>query len=163
MTTSRLSQFRGREIPILVGVWREHSGISRRLNGIIIYRCKLQHLIDISSSACSSFHLKFSHHISALWSEAHLVSYSYLWGRFSCSSILYYNLNDIPFNFRNISVQNSNKSHVLLLNNEEIVPFPHYLVVNSCNLDGFEWMYKILMIYENEWNLIKLYYGFNFL
>ena len=24
--------------------------------------------------------------------------------------------------------------------NEEIVPFPHYLVVNQCNVDGFEWI-----------------------
>ena len=50
----------------------------RRLNGFISYRCKLQHLVDISSSAYSSFHLKFFHHISTLWSEAHLVSYSSL-------------------------------------------------------------------------------------
>ena len=142
------SQFRGWKIPILVGVWRGHSGISRRLNGVISHRCKLQQHMDISSSYCSSFHLKFSHHISALWSEAHLVSYSSLWGSFSCSSILYYDVNYILFNFINLSVLNSNKHHVLLLNNEETMPFPHYLVVNSCNLDEFEWMYKILMIYE---------------
>ena len=28
--------------------------------------------------------------------------------------------------------------HVNMLNNEEIVPFPHYLVVNHCNADDFE-------------------------
>ena len=54
----------------------------------------------------------------------------------------------IYFNFINISGLSSNKSHVLFLNNEEIVPFPYYLVVKSCNLDGLEWMYEILMIYE---------------
>ena len=110
--------------------------------------CKLQNLVEKSISACSSFHLKFSHHILALWSEAHLVSYSSLWGSFSCSIILYSDLNYLLYNLINISGINANKSHVLLLNNEETVPFPHYLVVNSCNIDGFEWMYKILMIYE---------------
>ena len=28
--------------------------------------------------------------------------------------------------------------HVKMLNNEEIVSFPHYLVVNQCNADDFE-------------------------
>ena len=28
--------------------------------------------------------------------------------------------------------------HVKMLNNEEIVSFPHYLVVNHCNADDFE-------------------------
>ena len=149
MTSSCLTQFRGWKIPILVAIWRGHSGISRSLiNGIIIYRCKILQIVDISSSACSSFHLKFSYHISALWSEAHLVSYSYIWGRLSRSIILYYDLNYIIFNFINILGQNSNKYHVLLLNIEEIVPFPHYLVVNSCNLDEFEWMCEFFMIYE---------------
>ena len=148
MTSSCLSQFRGWKIPILVGVWRVKSGISRIFNEVISYIWKLQHLMDISISSCSSFHLKFFHHISARWSETHLVSYSSLWGRLSFSSILYYNLNSLLFNFINISGLNSKKYHVLFLNNKETVPFPHYLVINSCNLDGFEWMYKLLMIYE---------------
>ena len=148
MTSSCLSQFRGWKIPILVGVWRGQSGLSKRFNGVIIYRCKIQNLMDISCSACSSFHIKFSHHISTLWSEVHLVRYSSLWGRFSFSIILYSDLNYFLFIFINISVLKANKYHVLLLNNEETVPFPHYIVVNSCNLDGFKWMYKILMIYE---------------
>ena len=148
MTSSFLSQFRGWKIPILVGVWRGHSGLSRNLNGVISYICKLQQLVDIWSSACSSFHFKFSHHISAQWSEAHLVRYLSLGGGSSCSSILYSNVNSLLFKFINLLGWKANKSHVLLLNNEETMPFPHYLVVNSCNLDGFEWMHKILMIYE---------------
>ena len=148
MTSSCLSQFRGWKIPILFGVWRGQSVISRRLNGVISYRFKLQNLMEISSSSCSSFHLKFSHHISALWSEVHLVSYSSLWGRFYCSGILYYYVNSLLFKFINISGWKAKKYHVLSLNNEETMPFPHYLVVNSCNLDGLEWMYKILIIYE---------------
>ena len=28
--------------------------------------------------------------------------------------------------------------HVKMLNNEEIVSFPHYLVVNHCNADDFK-------------------------
>ena len=139
MTSSCLSQFRGWKIPILVGVWRGHSGISRSLNGVISYNCKLQQLMDLSISVFSSFHLKFSHHILALWSEAHLVSYSSLWRSISCSSILYSDVNALLFKFRKLSGQKAKKSNVLLLNNEETMPFPHYLV-NSCNLYGFEWM-----------------------
>ena len=148
MTSSCLSQFRGWKIPILVHVWRGQSSISRRLNGVISYRFNLQQLMDISSLSCSSFHLKFSHHISALWSEPHLVSYSSLWGSFSFSSILYSDVNYLLFNFINISGLKSKISHVLLSNTEETVPFPQYLVVNSCNLDGTEYMCEKLMIYE---------------
>ena len=137
MTSSWLSQFRVWKIPILVGDWRGHSGISRRLNGVISYRCNLQKLMYISISACSSFHLKFSHHISALWSEAHLVSYSSLWRSLSWSSILYSDVNSLLFKFINLSGRKAKKYHVLLLNNEQTMSFPHYLVVNSCNLDGF--------------------------
>ena len=148
MTSSCLSQFQGWKISILVGVWRSHSGISRSFNGVIIYRCKLQHLVNISILACSSFHLKFSHHISALWSEAHLMRYSSIWGSFSCSSILYYDLNYMYINLINHLGLNSNISHVFLSNIEERAPFPQYLVVNFCNLDGFEYMCEPLMIYE---------------
>ena len=160
MTSSCLSQFWGWKIPILVGVERGHSGISRRFNGVLvtvaIYIISWTH----QSLACSSFHLMFSHHISALWSEAHLVRYSSLWGSLSCSCILYSDVNYLIFKFINISVLKANKYHVLLLNNEETMPFPHYLVVNSCNLDGFEWMYNYWW-FMNEWNLIKVYYGFH--
>ena len=124
--------------------------------------------MDIWISACSSIQFKFSHHISALWSEAHLVSYSYIWGRLSYSSILYSDVNYIIFKFINISGLNTNKSHVLLLNNEETMPFPHYLVVNSCNLDGFKCMHKILMIYEwikFHWSIlfVSWYLNYNFI
>ena len=148
MTSSCLSQFRGWKIPILVSVGRGKLGISRRLNGLLVtgasYRISWTH----HSSTCSSFHLKFSHHISALWSEAHLVSYSSIWGRFSCSIILYYDLNYLYFKFINLSGRNSKISHVLFSNIQETVPFPQYLVVNSCNLDGIEYMCAPLMIYE---------------
>ena len=150
MTSPWLSQFRGWKIPILVGVWRGHSGISRSSDGIIGYRCKLYHLMDISISSCSSFHLKFSHHILALWSEAHLVSYWSIWGRFSCSSILYYDVNSLLFKFTNLSGRKSKIYHVLFSNIEETVPFPQYLVVNSCNLDGIEYVCKIDDLWMNE-------------
>ena len=38
---SCLSQFRGWKIPIQVGFWRVHSGISWRFNGVFIFRCNL--------------------------------------------------------------------------------------------------------------------------
>ena len=148
MTSSCLSQFRSWKIPILVGVWKGKLGISWSFNGVLFSGASYRNFMDISIPACSSIHLKFSHHISALWSEVHLVSYSYIWGRFSRSIILYYNENYLCFNFINISVWNGNISHVLLSNIEEIVPFPQYLVVNSCNLDGIEYMCAQLIIYE---------------
>ena len=56
--------------------------------------------------------------------------------------------NYLFFNFRNLSGQKDNIFHVLLSNIEETCPFPQYLVVNSCNLDGIEYMCAPLMIYE---------------
>ena len=38
--------------------------------------------------------------------------------------------------------------HVKMLNNEEILSFPQYLIVNSCNLGGIKYMCAPLMIYE---------------
>ena len=32
--------------------------------------------------------------------------------------------------------------YVKMLNNEETMSFPHYFVVNQCNVDGFEWISK---------------------
>ena len=61
--------------------------------------------------------------------------------------ILCYDLNDIYFNLKILSGQNNEIFHVKLLINEEIVSFPHYLVVNQCNVDGFEWISKIIMVY----------------
>ena len=148
MTSSCLSQFRGWKIPILVGVWRGHLGISRRFNGVLVIGASYSSSWTHQISACYSFHLNFSHHISAAWSEVHLVSYSSIWWRLFLSNILYYDVNSLLFKFRNMSGRKAKKYHVLLLNNEEIVPFSHYLVVTSCNLDGFEWTYKMLMIYE---------------
>ena len=42
---------------------------------------------------------------------------------------------------------NTERFHVKMLNNEETMPFLHYLVVNQCNVDGFEWISKLLMVY----------------
>ena len=61
--------------------------------------------------------------------------------------ILFYDLNDMYFNFRALSGRNTEIFHIKMLINEEIVSFPHYLVVNQCNVDGFEWISKILMVY----------------
>ena len=51
-------------------------------------------------------------------------------------------------NFRILSGQNTETFHVKMLINEEIVPFPHYLVVNHFDVDGFEWISKLMMVYE---------------
>ena len=40
-----------------------------------------------------------------------------------------------------------------MLNKVETVSFPHYLVVNQFDVDGFEWISKILM-FVDEWNVI---------
>ena len=34
-----------------------------------------------------------------------------------------------------------------MLNNEEIVLFPHYIVVNQYNVDRFEWISELMMVY----------------
>ena len=42
-----------------------------------------------------------------------------------------------------------------MLNNEEIVPFPHYLVVNHCNVDDLELGENFISIYYcNPLNMI---------
>ena len=46
-----------------------------------------------------------------------------------------------------VSGRNTKIFHVKMLNNEETMPFPHYLVVNQCNVDGFKWISKIMMVY----------------
>ena len=156
MTSSCLSQFRGWKIPILIGDWRGHSGISRCFSGVIICNCIYSISWTLQDSSHSPSHLTFFHHISVRWSEAHLVSHLYFWGRYSCSRILYYDVNTLIFVLKKLSGQNSKKYHVLLINNKETVSFPHLLVVNSYNIDRFEWLHKILMIYE--WmDIIKSY------
>ena len=47
-----------------------------------------------------------------------------------------------------------------MLNNEEKMPFPHYLVVNQYNVDIFEWISEILMVC-GLWNVIYGLYEFN--
>ena len=51
------------------------------------------------------------------------------------------------FEFRILLGWNAKIFHEKMLNNEEIVPFPHYLVVHQCNIDRLEWISKILMVY----------------
>ena len=148
MTSSCLSQFWGWKIPMLIGDWRGHSGISRSLIVVIIYRCSYNSSWTLHYLAHSPSHLTFFHHISAQWSEAHLVSHLSFWGSSSCSIILYYDVNNLIYLFINLSGQNSKIFYVLFINNKEMVPFPHLLVVNSYNTDRFEWLKKILMIYE---------------
>ena len=41
-------------------------------------------------------------------------------------------------NFRILSGLNTKIFHVKMLNNEKIVPFPHYLVVHHCNANDLE-------------------------
>ena len=148
MTSSCLSQFRGWKIPILIGDWRCHSGISRSFNGFIIYRFSYISSWTLQDSTHSPSHLTFFHHISTRWSEVHMVSHLSFWGSSSCSIILYYDVNNILSLLINLSGLNAKKFYVLLISNKETVPFHHLLVVNSYNIDIFEWMRKILMIYK---------------
>ena len=104
----------------LVVVLKCHWGISWSFNGFLFLGGSYKNFMDISISACSSIHLKFSHHVLALWSDVHFVIYSSLSGRLYCYSILYSDVNYILFKFRNISGLKSNISHVLLSNIEEL-------------------------------------------
>ena len=49
-----------------------------------------------------------------------------------------------------------------MLNNEETMPFPHYLVVNQYNVDRFEWLNEKYWWFMDEWNVIYGLYQFNF-
>ena len=51
------------------------------------------------------------------------------------------------FQFQNTLRSKYQIFHVKMWNNEETMPFPHYLVVNQCNVDEFKWISKILMFY----------------
>ena len=53
----------------------------------------------------------------------------------------------IYLNFRRLSGLNTETFHVKMSINEEIGPFPHYIVVNQCDVDELEWISKILMVY----------------
>ena len=57
-------------------------------------------------------------------------------GKILMSIILCYDV--YPFYFTFIILEIPKIIHVKMLNNEEIVSFPHYLVVNHCNADDFE-------------------------
>ena len=48
--------------------------------------------------------------------------------------------------FKILSGLNTEIFHVKMLINEEIVSFPHYLVVNQFDVDGFKWIIKIIMV-----------------
>ena len=53
-------------------------------------------------------------------------------------NILCSDVNPFYLNLLTLSVQNSKIFHVKMLNNEETIPFPHYLVVHHCNANDFE-------------------------
>ena len=60
------------------------------------------------------------------------------------------------FKLIRLSSLNNEIFHVKMLINEEIVPLPHYLVVNQFNVDGFGWIIKILMVYGCIGNIRRL-------
>ena len=61
---------------------------------------------------------------------------------------MYYDINTLLSMFKMLIGLKDKKYHVLLINNKETVPFPHLLVVNSYNIDRFECLCKLLIIYE---------------
>ena len=160
MTSSCLSQFWGWKIPILIGVWRGHSGISRRFNGVIIYRCSYNISWTLQDSAHSPSHLTFFHHISAQWSEAHLVSHLSFWGRSSCSIILYYDVNNIISLLINLSGRNANIFYVLLISNKETVPFPTSLLQTLIILVDLSGCVKY-WLFMHEWTVTEAYFRFH--
>ena len=160
MTSSCLSQFRGWKIPILIGDWRGQLGISRRFNGVIIYRFIYSSSWTFQDSAHSPSHLTFFHHISARWSEAHLVSHLSFWGRSYFFGILYSDVNTLISIFIKLSGLKANIFYVLLISNKETMPFPTSLLqthIILVDLNKFV-NYWLLM---NEWNVNEEYFRFH--
>ena len=154
MTSSCLSQFWGWKIPILIGDWRGNSGISRRFNGVIIYRLSYNILWTLQDSAHSPSHLTFFHHISAQWREVHLVSHLCFWGTSYCSRILYSNLNTLISLFINLSGINSKRFYLLLISNKETVPFPTSLLQTLIILVYLNCCIKYLLL-KHEFNFTE--------
>ena len=82
---------------------------------------------------------------SCQWRDCTLGELLISLGKIIMPIILCYDVNSIYLNFMIFSGRNTEIIHVKMSINEEIVPFPHYLVVNQCNVDRFEWIRKILM------------------
>ena len=83
-----LSQFQGWKIPIQVGVWRGHLGISWSFNGVFICRCKLQGiswflLVQRFLSTISSFYCTFllmeGLHFGRDYPDTFLIGISFVW------------------------------------------------------------------------------------
>ena len=144
-----LSQFQGWKIPILIG------DLERSLR--YLKEIQWSHYLQfqsIESSWKSQYHLVLPfissfltifqlYGVRCTWWDIH-----FFWGSLSWSSILYSEINALYLNFINISILKASISHVLLSNIEQTMPFPQYIVVNSCNLDGIEYMCETLMIYK---------------
>ena len=153
MTSSCLSQFRGWKIPIVIGDWRCHLSLSRRFNGVIIYRSSYNSSWTLQDSAHSPSHLTFFHHISARWSEAHLVSHLSFWGKSYCSRILYSNVNTSLYLLKNLSSRKAKIFYVLLISNKETVPFPTSLLQTLIILVDLNGCVKyLLFIHECTFN-----------
>ena len=154
VTSSCLIQFRGWKIPILTGDWRGHSGLSRSLNRFVIYRCSYNSSWTLQDSADSPSQLTFFHHISAWWSEAHLVSHLSFWGSSSCSRILYSDVNNFISLFINLSGRKAKLFYVLLISNKETLPFSTSLLqtlIILVDLNG----YVNYWLFMHEWTVIE--------
>ena len=160
MTSSCLSQFRGWKIHIPNRDWKGHSGISRNFNGVIIYRCRYNSSCTIQYSAHSPSNLTFFHHISARWSEAHLVSHLSFWGSYYCIIILYSDLNTLISLFINLSCRKAKIFYVLLISNKETMPFPTSLLQTLRILVDLNGCVKY-WLFMNEWNTIEGYFRFH--
>ena len=86
----------------------------------------------------------FPHYIDA----CHCNADDYKWNNVSMIYIWWMEFHWYSFiHIKKLSVLNTKIFHVNMLNNEETIPFSHYLVVNQCNVDGFECISKIMMFY----------------
>ena len=122
------SQFRGWKIPILIGdlerpirYFKEikwNHKLQVQATGIS-WTSQYQLVLPFISSFLTIFQLYGVRHT---WWTIHL------FGRFSCSIILYYDVNDMYLKLKNILGINYNIYHVLLSNIEETIPFPNTLL-----------------------------------
>ena len=61
-----------------------------------------------------------------------------LFGEYYNANYVFFYVYYLYFMFIVLSSLNTQNNYVKMLNNEEIVSFPHYLVVNHCNADDFK-------------------------
>ena len=126
------------KIPILVGVWKGHSGLSWIFNGVLFVAVSYRKSCGFFYGSTLSQLFPFFTPYSCQWRDCTLGELLISLGKIIMTMIFCSDLYSLYFTFIILLGQIPKIIHVKMLNNEEIVSFPHYLVVNHCNADDLE-------------------------